>query len=284
MKRLGGQSTARPTPKAIAITRPVGKGRDTEEFVRSLGWTPFIFHTVELKPMNDQIKHEIETSLTKGPVDWIVFMSPTGVDLLFGMLTSRHGLLDASHRTNILAVGPKTRDRLALHGASGVFLPDRYSSAGVGEFLSRLHPENLRIVLVRSSSADDSLRRSLSSKGASVTTITPYESNLPHDRESVFDFLDRLSEGEFSAVFFTSAISVSNLFKITKAKLEEMQMIGLLRGVVVGAIGPATAEELRKRGIDPILPDDYLIENGLRRLIEQTASASIEIQPPPPKV
>src|SRR6266581_6743436 len=88
-RRLGGRYTAELDPKTIAITRPVGKGTDTAELVKSLGWTPFIFHTVELKPLDDQkIIGQIRSCLTQGQIDWIVFMSSTGVKLLFDVLTS----------------------------------------------------------------------------------------------------------------------------------------------------------------------------------------------------
>src|SRR5438093_11970644 len=88
-RRPGGRFTAKLEPKTIAITRHVGKGGDTAELVRSLGWTPFIFHTVELKPLDDKkIIDQMRSSLTQGQIDWIVFMSPTGVKLLFDVLAS----------------------------------------------------------------------------------------------------------------------------------------------------------------------------------------------------
>jgi len=44
MSRVSGE-------KSIAITRPVGQGEETSRFVRKLGWTPFIVHAVELRPL-----------------------------------------------------------------------------------------------------------------------------------------------------------------------------------------------------------------------------------------
>src|SRR5205809_5136748 len=88
-RRPGGRSTAELDPKTIAITRPVGRGSDTAELVKSLGWTPFIFHTVELKPLDEQmVLDQIQSCLTQDRVDWIVFMSSTGVKLLFDIVTS----------------------------------------------------------------------------------------------------------------------------------------------------------------------------------------------------
>ncbi len=258
--------------RTIAVTRPVGTGRDTAEFVRRLGWTPFIFHTVELIPVDDEkIMAQIQSSLTQGQADWIVFMSSTGVKLLFDVLASHPSLPRFPHETRFLAVGPRTRDNLLRHGITQASVPEKYSSAGVDDWFSHLDPRNLRIVLVRSSSADDSLADSLISKGATVATINAYESGIPGDPKSVFDFLEGLRVGRFAAVLFTSAISVSNFFRIAETRVEGPGVVRLLKRIIVGAIGPITAEQLRNRGVVTNVPDEYLIEKAITKLISQSA-------------
>ena len=268
MKRPGGRSTAELDPTTIAITRPVGRGSDTAELVKSLGWTPFIFHTVELKPFSDQkIMEQIRSSLTQGQLDWIVFMSPTGVKLLFDVLTSYPNLPRIPPKTRFLAVGPRTRDSLLRYGITQTTVPEEYSSAGVDEWFSHLDCKDLRVVLVRSSSADASLANFLTSKGATVETVNIYDSGMPTDSQSVFDFLEGLRLGRFAAVLFTSAVSVSNFFRIAETEFESAEIVRRLKRVTVGAIGPVTAEQLRKMGIEPAVPDVYLMKNAVARLI-----------------
>jgi uroporphyrinogen-III synthase len=276
-KRLGGQSTAETIPRTIAVTRPVGKGEDTAEFVRSLGWTPFIFHTVDLKPVESrEITNQLQYCLNQGPIAWIVFMSTSGVRLLFDIIGSDSRLQKALETMRFLAVGPKTRDSLVHYGVSQAFLPERYSSTGIDEFFSRTVSKNPHVVLVRSASADDSLANSLTSRGMVVRTINAYDSVMPKDLQSAHDFLDELLRGRFAAVLFTSAVSVSNLFKIAKTKLDESQVVELLNGVHVGAIGPATAKELESRGIGFVMPDEYLIENALLKLTAQETMRRVQ--------
>ncbi len=258
-------------PKTIAITRPVGKGSDTAELVKSLGWTPFIFHTVELKPLDEQkILGQIQSSLIQGQVDWIVFMSSTGVKLLFDVLTSHPSMLRFRRETRFLAVGPRTREMLLRYGITEALVPKNYSSAGVDEWFRQLDPKHLRIVLVRSSSAEDSLANSLMGKGATVATINIYDSAMPTDPQSVFDFLDGLRLGRFAAVLFTSAISVSNFFTIAETEFEATWLIDRLNRILVGAVGPVTAERLRNRGVETNVPDEYLIEKAVAKLISQS--------------
>ncbi len=257
-------------PKTIAITRPVGKGGDTAELVRNLGWTPFIFHTVELKPLDDQkIMAQIQSSLTQGQIDWIVFMSSTGVKLLFDVLATYPNLPRIPSETRFLAVGPRTRESLLHYGITQTTVPAKYSSTGLDEWFSQLNRKNPRIVLIRSLSADASLANSLRAKGATVTTVNIYDSAMPTDLQSVFDFLDGLRLGQFAAVLFTSAISVSNFFTIAETKFEGTGLIHRLNRILVGAVGPVTAERLRNRGVETNVPDEYLIEKAVAKLISQ---------------
>ena len=263
MSRVSGE-------KPIAITRPVGQGEETSRFVRKLGWTPFIVHAVELRPLEQSsILKEFSRIVGEGPVDWLVFMSPTGVDAFFDMLKSHSSILpSALGQIRIMAVGPKTSTALRHHGIQDVVVPEKYSSAGIVNHLSRLEVKGQRVVLVRSSAADDRLATSVTSKGASVETMTIYQSVTPENRESLVDFVARLEKGQFQAILFTSAASASNLLSMAEHEIPVSQLIHLLRSLIVGAIGPATAERLRELGIDPTVPERYLIEDAIDRLVK----------------
>jgi uroporphyrinogen-III synthase len=206
----------------------------------------------------------------EGPVDWLVFMSSSGVDVFFDMLKSHSSVLpSASGQIRIVAVGPKTSAALRGQGVQDVDVPEKFSSAGIANYLSKFEMKGQRVVLVRSSAADESLANALSSKGASVETITIYHSLVPRNSESVLDFLARLEKRQFQAVLFTSAASASNLFSITERRIPVSQLIGLMRSPIVGAIGPATAERLRELGVEPSVPGRYLIEDAIDELVKK---------------
>src|SRR3989442_7498177 len=266
------------TKKSIAITRPVGHGEETSRFVRKLGWTPFIVHAVELRPLEQSsILGEFSRIVGEGPVDWLVFMSQTGVDAFFDMLKSHSSVLpSALGQIRIIAVGPKTSGALRRQGVQDVVVPDKYSSAGIENHLSRPEMKGQRVVLVRSSAADERLAGALTSRGATVETITIYQSLVPANRESVLDFLARLEKGQFQAVLFTSAASASNLFSIAEREISVSKLIQLLSSPLVGAIGPVTAGRLRELGVDPIVPGRYLIEDAIGDLVKKADERTIE--------
>jgi uroporphyrinogen-III synthase len=246
--------------------------------VRKLGWTPFIVHTVELRPLErSSVLKEFSRIVGEGPIDWLVFMSPAGVDTFFDMLKSHSSVLpSALGQIRIMAVGPKTSTALRRQCVQDVVVPEKYSSAGIANHLSKLEMKGQRVVLVRSSAADERLAELLISKGAAVETITIYQSLIPANRESILDFLAGLEKKQFQAVLFTSAASASNLFSMAESKIQASQLIDLMRSPVVGAIGPATAQRLRELGVDPSVPGRYLIEDAIGELVKKAEERTME--------
>jgi len=278
-KRAGELSTSRsPAQKFIAITRPVGQGEETSMFVRKLGWNPFIVHAVELKPLaRSSILKEFSRVIGEGPIDWLVFMSSTGVDAFFDVLNPHSDSLpDGAGQPRMIAVGPMTSEALVRHGVQSAVVPEKYSSGGILDYFSKFELKGHRVVLVRSSAADDHLSISLASRGTLVETITIYRSTIPANLESVLDFLVGLEKGQFQAVLFTSAASASNLFSIAERENPRSHLIRLMRSTLVGAIGPATAERLRELGLDPTVPRRYLIEEAIDELVRKAEERPIE--------
>jgi uroporphyrinogen-III synthase len=226
---------------------------------------------VELRPLErSTIFKEFSRIVGEGPIDWLVFMSPTGVDAFFDMLKSHSSVLpSASGQIKMMAVGPKTSTALGRHGVEDVVVPEKYSSVGILNHLSGLLLRGQRIVLVRSSAADERLATSLASKGARVESIVIYQSMIPENRESVLDFLKGLEKARFQAVLFTSAASASNLFSMAEHEMPVALFVRLLKSPLVGAIGPATAERLRDLGVEPSVPRRYLIEDAIGELVKK---------------
>jgi len=239
--------------------------------VRKLGWTPFIVHAVELKPLSrSSILKEFSRITGEGPIDWLVFMSSTGVDAFFDMLNPHsNSLPGGADQPRVIAVGPMTSEALIRHGVQSAVVPKKYSSGGILDYFSKFELKGRRVVLIRSSAADDHLSVSLTSRGAFVETITVYRSTVPTNVESVLDFLDGLEKGQFQAVLFTSAASASNIFSIAERESTRSHLISLLGSILVGAIGPATAERLRELGLDPSVPEKYLVENAIDELVKK---------------
>ncbi len=235
-----------------------------------MGWDPLIVHTVELRPREEsEIFNELSRVLTGGPVDWLVLMSPNGANLLFDILRSHGNLLpSALGDLQLLAVGPRTKEALAKQGIRGVHLPDKFSSMGIADFLSTEGLGGKRILLARSSSADNSLGRELAKNGAIVDTVNLYDSVIPSDATSFQRFIDLIRRGNIQAILFTSSLSASNLFLMSKTYLILDELVPQLRKIRIGAIGPVTARKLAELGVPPtIVPDTFIIDDALKELL-----------------
>ena len=254
----------------VAVTRPSGSGEDTIRLVKEMGWNPLIVHTVELKAREEsEIFTELSRVLTGGPVDWLVLMSPNGANLLFNVLKSHGNLLpSALGDLHLLAVGPRTKDALARQGISGVHVPDNFSSMGIADFLTTQGLGGKRVLLARSSSADNSLARELVKNGALVDTVNLYDPVIPSDTTSFQRFIDAIGRAEIQAMLFTSSLSASNLFLVSKNYVSPDEFVSLLREIRIGAIGPVTARKLSQLGIPPtMIPGTFIIDDALKELL-----------------
>src|SRR5437899_11464780 len=118
---------------------------------------------------------------------------------------------------------------MAIKGIRGVQLPDKFSSLGIADFLSTKDLAGKRILLARSSSADNSLGRELAKNGATVATVNLYDSVIPSDATSFQRFTDLIVRGEIQAILFTSSLSASTLFLMSKNYLGADELAPRLR-------------------------------------------------------
>ncbi len=263
--------------KTLAVTRPKGQGTETARFIQGLGWTPLIVHTVELKPRPaSKVLSELRNVTFPNPPDWLVFMSPRGADLFFDALKGNSNPLPGiPGQSSVVAVGPKTKSSLTRQGIQNVQMPDSYSSDGVAELLTKFPLQAKRVILARSSRANDTLAKKLRATGAYVTTVPLYESSIPSDGHSVSDFLKELRSGTVDATLFTSALSIANLFEMSQAQFKPGGLRQLLATCLVGAIGPVTATRLRELGIEPaFIPERYTIERAITGLVNSVENKS----------
>jgi len=235
-----------------------------------MGWNPLIVHTVELRPREQsEIFTELSRVLIGGQVDWLVLMSPNGANLLLDILRSHGNLLPSVlGDLQLLAVGPRTKEALAKQGVRGVHLPDKFSSIGIGDFLRAQGLTGKRVLLARSSSADNSLGRELAKNGAMVDTVNLYDSVIPSDATSFQRFIDGIRRDDVQAILFTSSLSASNLFLMSKNYIGLDELVPRLRKIRIGAIGPVTARRLAELGVPPtMMPETFIIDDALKELL-----------------
>jgi len=157
----------------------------------------------------------------------------------------------------IIAIGKKTAEVLTNAGYD-VMIPSKFDSETlVKEFADIMRSK--KVVAIRSDKGGDELRKIASF--ADYKEVHAYEI-LKIDGEEQRKEIEKVSQGYYDIIVFSSkTIAESFLEKCDDKCIRE------LKEKIIIAIGKPTAEFLKERGLNPLIPDEYSFE-GILKLIK----------------
>ncbi len=222
----------------IGITRDENKAIEFIKLVRSIGLEAIPLEVIRLIPDNKEIENL--RRMLDNEYDYILFMSANAIDML-------DNILDKLRGKKIIAVGPKTRSRLEAYNIKVALMPERYSSYGIIDLLSKMNVKGKSILIPRSAAANSYLKEELERLGMNVHEVRFY--NTKPNKITEEDIKD------IDCIIFTSASSVHAFFK----SIDEIN-------ADVIAIGPFTNHALEEYGIDAIVADEHTIEGIFKEI------------------
>jgi len=235
--------------KTIAITRSKDDSSEFIDLVTNHNAKPIPLPTIELISKGEKIVDEFLNSVKQYNPDYSVFMSSKAVSLLFDTAkkTSKFEALQlAVANTIVMAVGPKTKIALENEGIKTAYMPNIYSSVGVGELFTKLHAVGKKVIVPRSGASTPFLKELLEKIGIDVKEIYLYDVCAFRDTSQWNEFRILFSQNEIDGIVFTSASSVRAFFEIMCKDYDENSLLNNLGKLSVVAIGPFTADELQK--------------------------------------
>lgn len=250
--------------KTIAITRSPDDAAEFLEMSRGRGIRAHALPTIQLVSKGDKIVNEFLDAAAAESPDYAVFMSSKAVRLLFdtarrldkgGGSASRPGsayerLRLAVANMTVVAVGPKTRDSLESEGIRVNEMPPKtYSSVGVGELFTRLNAVGRKAIVPRSGASTPFLRELLEKIGLDVVELHLYDVCAFSDTTAWNGFRAEFAGGMIDGIVFTSASSVRGFTEIMSKDFGADELTERLARTAVVAIGPFTADELKKAGV-----------------------------------
>ena len=119
-----------------------------------------------------------------------------------------------------------------------------------------------RIVVTRAREQASELKRLLEESGAEVLQFPTIQIAPP----ASWDSLDRVIDGRYDWLVFTSTNGVSSFFQRLFAKGKDVRA---LAGTKVAAVGKSTADDLRARGINPDVVPERFISTELLPLLSE---------------
>lgn len=252
--------------KVVAITR---SKEDSEEFVNLITRQKaraISLPTIELVSKGEGMVDEFLDAIKSDDPDFTVFMSSKAVKLLFDTakkVSKYEKLRLAVANTTVVAVGPKTKAALEAEGIRVAHVPERFSSVGVGEVFTLLNAEDKKVIVPRSGASTPFLAQLLEKIGLKVREVYLYDVRSHSDLSQWIEFKQLFSENKVDSIVFTSASSVRAFFEIMLAESGEQTLKKNLDKTKVVAIGPFTADELKKFSISPIVAEVHTVPGAV---------------------
>ncbi len=240
--------------KRIVITRARGQAGELSQLLNNYGAHVIEFPTIEIVPPDswERVDRAIDNL---GTYHWLIFTSTNGVKFFLKRLRLKKRRLAEFRDLRVCAIGPRTAQEAEKVGVRVDIVPDQYYAEALAGRFGVEQLKGRRILLARAKKARDLLPKELRKLGASVDVVEVYQTIVPiinaKEIERVFQ------ENKIDVVTFTSSSTVENLLRMYREK------VGLkppFAGVAIAAIGPITANTLRRRGITPhIIPKSFTI-------------------------
>ena len=262
--------------KTIAITRSKD---DSEEFIDLItreNGNVLPLPTIELVSKGEKIVDEFLSALENEDPDFSVFMSSKAVSLLFDTakkLDKFEKLQLAVANTTVIAVGPKTKAVLEKENVKVAYMPERYSSVGIGEVITKLNAVGKKVIVPRSGASTPFLKELLEKIGLSVIELYLYDICAFRDTSQWNEFRQLFSQNKVDGIIFTSASSVRAFFEIITKDHEESKLVDMLQKITIVSIGPFTADELKKFNVKNIIANVHTIPGSVEAIAKALSLA-----------
>ncbi len=244
----------------VAITRPKDRAKKACEIVESLGGTPVLAPTLDLKPVNtDSLKGLVAR---KDELDWIVFTSPTTIVSLNKFYPDFIPTLDCK----LAVIGNKTGKLAEKNGLKVDLMPEDFTAEGLIEEFEKRGITDKTIGIPRTASARAILPQELEKLGNEVILAEAYKSLFPMDEKTVKELIGKIENHEIDAITFTSPLTVENFFEIAEDKQKLAKLLN--DNLLTVSIGPITARVLDKYNIAHIYPDTYTVPDMMELLFK----------------
>ena len=251
--------------KTIAITRSKDDSQEFIDLITKEKGNVLPLPTIELVSKGEKIVDEFLSALADEDPDYSVFMSSKAVSLLFET-AKKVGKFEelqlAIANTIVLAVGPKTKDALEKENVKVAYMPQRYSSVGIGEIFTKLNAVGKKVIVPRSGASTPFLKDLLEKIGLHVTELYLYDVCAFRDTSQWNEFRDMFSQDKVDGIIFTSASSVRAFFEIMTKDHDENRLVDMLHKTMVVSIGPFTADELKKFSVKNAVADVHTISGS----------------------
>ncbi|MCX9084319.1 MAG: uroporphyrinogen-III synthase [Candidatus Methanoperedens sp.] len=248
--------------KVIAIMRPAGYQAESVRLANSMGFSVISAPMIDVVDRRDANFDGFVNRIMEGESDYVIFTSANGVEFTLLKFKDPDEFIERLNKTQVVAVGPKTRDAILKNDIHVSIMPRTYSSQGLVEELTGI--EGAVIDIARSSHGAPQLVTGLLEKGAVVYETQVYQIISPRDERHVA-LMNRALSREVDIFAFTSTMMARNFMSIADEMGIKDELIRIMNEKTVAAIGKPTADTLSRMGVEvKVMPKQYTFEELLK--------------------
>jgi uroporphyrinogen III methyltransferase/synthase len=202
--------------------------------------------------------------------DWVVFTSANGVRVFLDRLATVGGDTRRLGHARVAAIGTETARALERAHLRADVVPAEFRAEGLAAALGADAVRGKRVLLPRAANARRVLPDMLGSFGALVDDVVAYHVETPKGGGD--GMRQRLDERSVDLITFASSTTVRHFVDLVggdtvRAAVSLEQPRGQRR-VLVGCIGPVTAETARELGLPvDVQPEEYTIPGFTRAIV-----------------
>lgn len=197
----------------VLLTRPKSLISQTAEKLREKGAEVLELPAIATVPMEDMRPiHQAFEKLEQ--YAWLVFTSPTGVEVFFEELLRCKKDLRSLSTVKIAAIGEGTAKKLAGRGLFVDLMPEMYDGDSLGEALAAQVRPGEKVLIPRAEKGNANLTRQLMDAGAQVDDIPTYRT--VYETSRLIDEKKEFENNKIDCVVFTSASTVKGFVEGTQ--------------------------------------------------------------------
>ncbi|MGI9457607.1 MAG: uroporphyrinogen decarboxylase [Aeoliella sp.] len=256
------------------------RATDMERLIERAGGVAFVSPSMcEVAVSDPRQAIEFANRLLTGQIDVLVLLTGVGAKLLVEQAerhVDRQRLIDAMNDMTTVVRGPKPAavlKELGIDPTHSVPQPNTWR-----ELLTTLDAQlpvaNLVVGLQEYGVTNPSLIAGLEARGATVERLQVYTWDFPENVAPLEANVHRLAAGEIDVALFTSANQAHNLLILANDLNLRDKVIGAMKSMVIGSIGPTCSDALRELEL-PV--DVEASPPKMGTLVAQTAAAYHDI-------
>ncbi len=253
--------------KVIAIMRPAAYLAESVKLATAMGFKAVTAPMIDVMDKTDANFKGFVERILEGEADYVIFTSANGVEFTLLKLNQPDEFIEQLNKTQVVAIGPKTKKALQRNGIRVSSMPLSYSSEGLVEHFSGIEGGAV-IEIARSSHGAPELVKGLLDKGAVVHETQVYQIINPRD-ERHKKLIERALAGEIDIFAFTSSMMARNFMALADEMGAKKDITRILNEKTVAAIGKPTSDTLSGFGVKvKVVPEHYTFEEMLRECKE----------------